>query len=205
MVGEYGVAGLNEDWMRKHIDELRKVYNFSGDKPDSSLLHRDVIKACLEQWKEMGIQGVFYWAWWEGIPGRAEGKSDLTLSSGFEALKEFADSFKNPKLTSADAKIAVICDISKRSQYGSPQDLLLVTDILTRENAVPFHTLFSQAIKEKEEFLSKRKYEKVILLADGLDEETLKVVEKIFEKEKIISFRQEETNCEDKLKKFLIF
>jgi len=203
MVGEYGVAGLNEDWMRGHLEELRKFYNFSGDKPDTSLLHRDVMRACLEQWKKMGIQGVFYWAWWEGIPGRAEGKSDLTLSSGFEVLKEFADSFRNPKQTSSDAKIAVICDISKRSQYGSPQDLLLISDILIKENATPFHTLFLQAIKGKGDILSKRKYQKVILLADGLDEEAIQSLRKFIPQKHLLIISQSEKGWINKLARFL--
>ncbi|MBC7329118.1 cellulase family glycosylhydrolase [bacterium] len=203
MVGEYGVAGLNEDWMGKHIEEMRKFYNFSGDKPDLSLLHRDVMRACLEQWKEMGIQGVFYWAWWEGIPGQAEGKRDLSLSSGFEVLKDFAQSFKNPRLTSAEAKIAVICDMGKRSQYGSPQDLLLISDILMRKKATPFHTIFIQAIKERRELLSKRKYGKIIILADELSDEIIQSVRKLVAKGRILIISQKDKNWTSKLEKFL--
>jgi hypothetical protein len=97
----------------------------------------------------------------------------------------------------------VICDISKRSQYGSPQDLLLISDILIKENATPFHTLFLQAIKGKGDILSKRKYQKVILLADGLDEEAIQSLRKFIPQKHLLIISQSEKGWINKLARFL--
>ncbi|MGC9004033.1 MAG: glycoside hydrolase family 5 protein [bacterium] len=203
VVGEYGVAGLTEDWMRKHGEELRKFYEFKDGKPDTVALYRDVMKACLSQWERMGIQGVFYWAWWQGIPGGAEGKKDLSISGGLEVLRDFAERFKKLKVTSADAKIAVVCDLGKRSQYGSPQDLLLISDVILAMGKAPFHTIFVQAITKDKGYITKRNYQKIILLADGLNEELVESLEKVLPKRSLLVVHLDREDWRKELEVFL--
>ncbi|MGB9878231.1 MAG: hypothetical protein ACPLPS_10730, partial [bacterium] len=194
---------LTDDWMRKHVEELRKFYEFKDGKPDTVALYRDVMRACLSQWERMGIQGVFYWAWWQGIPGGAEGKKDLSISGGLEVLRDFAERFKKLKVTSADAKIAVVCDLGKRSQYGSPQDLLLISDVILAMGKAPFHTIFVQAITKDKGYITKRNYQKIILLADGLNEELVESLEKVLPKRSLLVVHLDREDWRKELEVFL--
>lgn len=201
LVGEYGTAGLNEDWLKRHQEELGKLYPLPGGKVDPWVIANDVIKACLKQLAEMGIQGAFYWAWWRGIGPR--GENNLTIGEELSALKQFVPSFKKPVFTSASAEIAVICDMARRSQYGAPQDLLAISDVLVSNQAVPYHTIFAQALRESEDFIRKRGYKKVILLADGLSEEVVRLIEEIVPQKRLFIVRQGEMHWQKELAKFL--
>ncbi len=194
VVGEYGTHGLTRDWLEGHSKELGE---FSFDS-----LANEVIGACLKQWKEMGVQGVLLWAWWGGIPASGIGKGrDLRVV--LPALEQFVRDFKKPRLTSIEAKVAVICDIKRRSQYGDPQDLLAISDVLVSQRVLPFHTVFAQAFMEEKSFLEKRNYEKIILLADGLSEEIIKLVKGSVPKERLFVIQQERASWREELLKFL--
>lgn len=202
LIGEYGIAGLTEQWIAKHKKELERLYP-SKNGIDDSLLFEDVLRACLEQWMKMGVQGVFYWAWWKGIPGQGGGKANLSISDGFSVIQKFADVFKKTKNISTNANIAVICDLSSRSQYGAPQDLLAISDILVKTGATPFHTIFAQAIIQDESFLRKRNYKKVIVLEARLPEEAKEIIYKTVPANKIFIVKQERTDWHKELSDFL--
>lgn len=203
VIGEYGTAGMTREWLERHREELEKIYPISEGKIDISYLADDVIRACFRQWKAMGIQGVFYWAWWRGVPPPGVGKGNLRISENLTSFAEFAPHFKKPHLVSSEARIAVLCDINKRSQYGSSQDLLAISDILVTHQFLPFHTLFTQAISENKDILKKRDYKKVILLADGIPQETLELVRQLVPKERLFILHQEAPNWWDRLLEFL--
>lgn len=208
VIGEYGTAGLTLDWINSHKVDIEKFYSqlsfSSSGELKMSLIAKDVIGGCLRQWKEMGVQGVFYWAWWSGIPEEGGGQGDLRIAENLVGIfKEFEESLKKPILTSADAKIAVICDINRRSQYGSPQNLLTITDVLVSNGFVPFHTLFSQAIMENKDLLKRRNYSKVIVLLDGIPNDILKLVKENVPLNRFHLVQEEKANWKNELLNFL--
>jgi hypothetical protein len=119
-------------------------------------------------------------------------------------LKEFAPKFKEPIVTAAKAKVAVVCDKGRRAQYGELRDLALVAQILVAENATPYHVLFGEAILAERRWQSQlRRYEKVIVLADGLPEEVLTKVRLTVQPNRLAVVRQDEPEWQEALREFL--
>lgn len=205
LVGEYGTAGLSwQSWLKRNEEVLMQRYKLFGEQPSLDALRADVVKACLEQWLKMGVQGVFYWAWWGGIPGLEIGQQTDSLTHGLEVMKEFAPKFKKPKVTAAEAKVAVVCDKGKRAPYGDLSDLAAIAQILVAEGATPYHVLFGEAIlAERRWQFQLRRYGKVIVLADGLPEEVLTKVRLTVQPNRIIIVRQDEPQWQELLREFL--
>lgn len=205
LVGEYGTAGLSwQSWLKRNEEVLMRRYQLFSEQPNRDAFRRDVVRACLEQWLKMGVQGVFYWAWWCGIPGQEIGQRTYSLTHGLEVLKEFAPKFKEPIVTAAKAKVAVVCDKGRRAQYGELRDLALVAKILVAENVTPYHVLFGEAILAERRWQSQlRRYEKVIVLVDGLPEEVLTKVRLTVQPNRLAIVRQDEPKWQERLKNFL--
>ncbi|MCS7253980.1 MAG: cellulase family glycosylhydrolase [Armatimonadota bacterium] len=207
LVGEYGIAGLDwKSWLERNKEVLQKRYQLFGEKPMIGAFYADVLRACLEQWLKMGVQGVFYWAWWEGIPGMAAPFRERTyaLTHGHEVLMEFAPKFQNISITSADAKVVVICEKERRAQYGDPRDLAAISNLLIAANVVPYHVIFVEALLGDQRWLRQlKRYQKVIILADGLREGCIELVGKFVEKGRTFIVRQGEANWQINLQNWL--
>ncbi len=205
LVGEYGTAGLSqESWLKRNEEVLMRRYQLFGEQPNRDAFRADVVRACLEQWLKMGVQGVFYWAWWCGIPGQEIGQRTYSLTHGLEVLKEFAPKFKEPKVTAVEAKVAVVCDKGKRAQYGDLVDLAAIAQILVAEGATPYHVLFGEAIlAERRWQYQLRRYEKVIVLADGLPDEVLTKIRLTVQPNRFFVVRQDKPQWQEALKEFL--
>lgn len=201
LVGEYGIASLNwESWLKRNGEVLMQRYQLFGDNPNRKAFHADVIRACLEQWLKMGVDGVFYWAWWCGIPGQEVGQRTYTLTHGLEILGEFAQKFKEAKVKAVDAKIAVVCDKGRRAQYGDLCDLAAISQVLVEANAVPYHVVFSEAIMAERRWLYQlRRYARAIVLTDGLQNEVLTKVRLVVQPSLLILVTQEESGWREKL------
>lgn len=201
LVGEYGTAGLSwENWLKRNEEVLMRRYQLFGDNPNRKAFYADIIRACLEQWLKMGVDGVFYWAWWCGIPGQEVGQKTYTLTHGLEVLKEFAQKFKEAKVKAVDAKIAVVCDKGRRAQYGDLRDLAAISQVLVEANAVPYHVIFSEAIMAERRWLYQlRRYEKVVVLMDGLQDEVLTKVRLVVHPSRLIFVTQEEHDWREQL------
>jgi len=205
LVGEYGTAGLSwQSWLKRNEEVLMHRYQLFGERPNREAFWSDVVRACLEQWLKMGVQGVFYWAWWCGIPGQDIGQRTYSLTHGLEVLKEFAPKFRKPKATAADAKVAVVCDKGRRAPYGALQDLAAIAQILVAENATPYHVLFGEAILAERRWQHQlRRYEKIIVLADGLPDEVLTKVRLTVKRNSLFIVRQDEPQWRERLMEFL--
>ncbi len=207
LVGEYGIAGLTwKNWLERNKDALQKRYQLFGNSPLKDALYSDTLRACLEQWLKMGVQGAFYWAWWEGVPGMAAPfrQKTLTLTHGHDVLGDFAPKFRKIMVAAADARVAVICEKDRRAQYGSPRDLALIADVLIDTDSVPYHVIFAEALFGDQKWLKQlKRYGKIIILADGLRENCIGLVEKLVDKGRIFAVRQGEPNWQINLRKWL--
>jgi len=205
LIGEYGHAGLNwRGWLERNKEVLSERYQLFSDKPKREALYADVAKACLEQWLKMGVQGAFYWAWWCGIPGQEIGQQTYSLTHGLEVLREFAHRFKEPKVVATDAKVAVVCDKQRRAQYGHLSDLAVIAQILIGANATPYHVVFGEAIlAERRWQYQLRRYEKVVVLANGLPEEVLTKVRLTVQPNRLLVVREDEPRLSERLTEFL--
>lgn len=205
LIGEYGIAGLNwKSWLKRNEDVLQKRYQLFSKMPMKDAFYSDTLRACLEQWLKMGVQGAFYWAWWEGVPGMAVRQKTQTLTHGHEILREFAPKFRQMKITSADAKVVVIGEKDRRSQYGAPQDLALIAEVLITADCVPYHVIFAEALVSDRKGLSKlKRYDRVIILADGLREICIGLLGKFFDRKRTFVVSQSEPDWQIKLRKWL--
>ena len=201
LIGEYGTAGLNwESWLKRNKEVLTRRYQLFGDNPNRKAFYADVVRACLEQWLKMGVDGVFYWAWWGGIPGQEVGQRTYTLTHGLEILKEFALKFKEAKVKAVDAKVVVVCDKGRRAQYGDLHNLAEISQILVEANATPYHVVFSEAIMAERRWLYQlRRYEKVVVLTDGLQDEALTKMRLVVQPSRLILVTQKEHNWREQL------
>lgn len=206
LVGEYGTAGLTwENWLRRNEKLLSERYQLFSANPNREAFHADVMRACLEGWLKMGVQGAFYWAWRSGIPGMDIDQRTYTLTHGFEVLKEFAPKFKKPNVVAANAKVAVVCNKGRRARYGALQDLALISQVLVGLGITPYHVLFDEAIMAERVWLGKlRRYDKVIVLADGLTENVLTKIQSVVPPNRLFVVRQSELQWQNELERFVL-
>lgn len=205
LVGEYGIAGLSwKSWLERNKETLQNRYKLFSEEPLRDAFYADTLRACLEQWLKMGVQGAFYWAWWDGVPGQAVRQRTYDLTHGHEVLRQFAEKFCQMNVTPVDTQIAIICEKERRAQYGNPQDLAAIANVLIDTNNVPYHVIFAEALFGNERWVRQlKRYHKVIVLADGLREGCIELVEKFAKKGSIFVIQQSEQNWESRLRKAL--
>jgi hypothetical protein len=126
------------------------------------------------------------------------------LTHGHEVLREFSQKFREIRVTSADAKIAVVCEKERRAQYGNLQDLATIAEVLINNNSVPYHVIFSEALFADRKWLTQlSRYQKIVVLSDGLRKDCIELLKEYAKSAKIFAVKQSETNWQDELKKWL--
>jgi hypothetical protein len=159
MVGEYGIV------------EMKRAKYWQGDR--SAEEKARTFGACVAQWHEMGIQGLFCWAWQGGIPGSKTGK----LTDGAEVLPRWAAPFKASRRVLAQARLAVVCSKRQRSQYGARRNLWRISDGLIQAGLTPFCTIFPEQIIARKDAL--KRFTVVIALRKDLPADAVTALDEV--------------------------